>query len=84
MTRAVRMEVGHVAPSRDPQLARQVRDLTRDGVTPSGAASTPLGRLRQVLCGLRGHDAVLHYEHRRMMMRCTSCGYDSPGWETAS
>lgn len=35
----------------------------------------------QVLCGLRGHDSVLHFEGNRVMMRCTSCGHDSPGWE---
>lgn len=40
-----------------------------------------VGRLGQLLCGLRGHDSVLHFEANRVMMRCTSCGYDSPGWE---
>jgi hypothetical protein len=38
-------------------------------------------RLGQFLCALRGHDSVLHYEGSRMMMRCTSCGHDSSGWE---
>jgi hypothetical protein len=38
-------------------------------------------RLGQVLCGLRGHDSVLHFEGNRVMMRCTSCGHDTPGWE---
>ena len=33
------------------------------------------------VCGLHGHDAVLHFEGNRVMMRCTSCGYDTPGWE---
>jgi hypothetical protein len=40
-----------------------------------------LGSLSQVLCGVRGHDAVLHFEGKRVMMRCTSCGHDSHGWE---
>jgi hypothetical protein len=40
-----------------------------------------IGRLGQLLCGLRGHDSVLHFESNRVMMRCTSCGHDSPGWE---
>jgi hypothetical protein len=30
---------------------------------------------------MRGHDSVLHFEGNRVMMRCTSCGHDSPGWE---
>lgn len=40
--------------------------------------------LGRVLCALRGHDTVLHFEGMRVMLRCTSCGHDSPGWETAS
>lgn len=40
-------------------------------------------RLAQLLCGLRGHDSVLHFEGRRVMMRCTSCKHDTPGWETS-
>lgn len=40
-----------------------------------------MGRLGQLLCGVRGHDAVLHFEGNRVMMRCTSCGHDTPGWE---
>jgi hypothetical protein len=38
-------------------------------------------RVGQVLCGLHGHDSVLHFEGNRVMMRCTSCQYDTPGWE---
>ena len=40
-----------------------------------------VGRVGQFLCGLRGHDSVLHFEANRVMMRCTSCGHESPGWE---
>jgi len=38
-------------------------------------------RVGQLLCAMRGHDSVLHFEGNRVMMRCTSCGHDSPGWE---
>jgi len=38
-------------------------------------------RVGQFLCAMRGHDSVLHFEGNRVMMRCTSCGHDSPGWE---
>jgi hypothetical protein len=38
-------------------------------------------RVGQWMCALRGHDSVLHFEGNRVMMRCTSCGHDSPGWE---
>jgi len=40
-----------------------------------------VARIGQWFCGLRGHDSVLHFEGNRVMMRCTSCGHDSPGWE---
>jgi hypothetical protein len=46
-----------------------------------GVMTRVASRLSQTLCGLSGHDAVLHFEDKRVMMRCTSCGYDTPGWE---
>jgi hypothetical protein len=57
---------------------------TTNGIETGGAASF-LNRLTvrvgQWLCAMRGHDSVLHFEGNRVMMRCTSCGHDSPGWE---
>jgi hypothetical protein len=38
-------------------------------------------RIGQLLCGIRGHDSLLHFESKRVTMRCTSCGHDTPGWE---
>lgn len=37
-------------------------------------------RLRQFFCSVWGHDRVLHFAGRRVNMRCTSCGHDTPGW----
>jgi hypothetical protein len=54
-------------------------------VNPVGAedlVSRTVIRLGQLFCGMRGHDSVLHFEGKRVMMRCTSCGHDTPGWET--
>lgn len=45
------------------------------------AIARVVSRAGQVVCGFRGHDGVLHYEGKRVMMRCTSCGHDTPGWE---
>jgi hypothetical protein len=42
-----------------------------------------VARVSQFLCGLRGHDSVLHFEGKRVNMRCTSCGHDSPGWDVS-
>lgn len=59
------------------------QQLTATGGLAGGATlvARTFTRLGQLLCGLRGHDAVLHFEGKRVMMRCTSCGHDTPGWE---
>lgn len=54
---------------------------TAAGQESTGLLARVIGRLGQMLCGMRGHDSVLHFEGNRVMMRCTSCGYDTPGWE---
>jgi hypothetical protein len=51
--------------------------------TGEGLATRALARFGQVLCGLRGHDSVLHFEGKRVNMRCTSCGHETPGWEVS-
>jgi hypothetical protein len=37
-------------------------------------------KVRQFVCGLHGHDALLHFEQERISLQCTSCGYETPGW----
>ena len=61
------------------QLTATTRVTT--GNTDNNVVSKTLGRLGQLMCGLRGHDSVLHFEGNRVNMRCTSCGHDTPGWE---
>lgn len=40
-----------------------------------------LDQMRQFVCSLHGHDALLHFENGRMSLQCTSCGYETPGWD---
>jgi hypothetical protein len=40
-----------------------------------------LARLRQLYCGLHGHDHLLQFRAERMFLECVSCGHESPGWE---
>lgn len=61
-----------------PQQLAATPEVERSG---SGALHRIMTRFGQMLCGLGGHDSVLHFEGSRVMMRCTSCGYDTPGWE---
>jgi len=62
-----------------PQQLAAAAELTYDRTT--GVMGRAMGRLGQLMCGMRGHDSVLHFEGKRVMMRCTSCGHDTPGWE---
>jgi hypothetical protein len=62
-----------------PQRLTAATEAGNDGA--DGLVVRVVGRLGQLLCGLRGHDSVLHFERNRVMMRCTSCGHDTPGWE---
>ena len=62
-----------------PQQLAAAAEVTLERT--SGVVARAVGRLGQMMCGLRGHDAVLHFEGKRVMMRCTSCGHDTPGWE---
>jgi hypothetical protein len=58
---------------------------SRDGAAAANHAHTDglgvLDRMRQMLCGLHGHDTLLHFEQGRMSLRCVSCGHETPGWE---
>ena len=46
-----------------------------------GLISRLVDHVRQGICGMHGHDSLLHFEHGRMSLLCSSCGYESPGWE---
>ncbi len=42
------------------------------------------GQVRQFICGLHGHDSLVHFEKGRLSLLCASCGYESPGWDVKS
>jgi hypothetical protein len=39
-----------------------------------------IDRLRQVYCGMHGHDPFLQFKQTRMFLQCASCGHETPGW----
>jgi hypothetical protein len=43
--------------------------------------SRSLDWVQRSLCSLHGHDSILQYERNRIFLRCTSCGYETPGWD---
>jgi hypothetical protein len=54
---------------------------TADEGQADGLGGRMFDWLRQTLCGLHGHDPLLHFEHERISLRCASCGHETPGWE---
>jgi hypothetical protein len=62
-----------------PQQLAAVAEITFERA--GSVLARGMTRLGQLMCGARGHDTVLHFEGNRVMMRCTSCGHDTPGWE---
>ena len=66
-----------------PQQLAATSDLTRGTASDTNlnVVARAITRLGRIVCGLRGHDGMLHFEGNRVMMRCTSCGHDTPGWE---
>ena len=51
-----------------------------------GAAQAPewarglLVRVHRRVCAMRGHGLILHFEPRRLFLRCVDCGWESSGW----
>jgi hypothetical protein len=58
-----------------PAVADASADETR------GILSRLWMRVQHTVCGLHGHDNLLHFDQNRMFLRCVSCGYETPGWE---
>lgn len=55
---------------------------TSETVPDRGLWSRAVGHLQSAMCGLHGHDPLLVFEDGRMFLRCTSCGHETPGWNT--
>ena len=66
-----------------PQQLTTATEVTSKTTPEAGLMSRMVTKLGRVVCGFHGHDAVLHFEGNRVMMRCTSCGHDTPGWEVS-
>jgi len=48
---------------------------------PDSLLSKAALQLRQFMCGLHGHDGLLHFEPGRISLLCASCGHETPGWQ---
>jgi hypothetical protein len=64
-----------------PRVASHEGLHSTEDTQASKTATRAVDWLRQMWCGLHGHDTLLHFEHERMSLRCASCGHETPGWE---
>jgi hypothetical protein len=64
-----------------PQMTAHQRLRTTASTVPTGGVARAMEMVRQAMCGLGGHDTLLHFEDERMSLRCVSCGHETPGWE---
>jgi hypothetical protein len=72
-----------------PAMVTNIENVAAQPVTASpdtlparGLWARAIDHLQSAVCGLHGHDPLLVFEDGRMFLRCTSCGYESPGWNT--
>jgi hypothetical protein len=61
-------------------VSPDVSHRTQTALT-EGFRERVLGRVREMLCGLRGHDDLLQFQRDRMFLKCFSCGHETSGWE---
>ena len=52
--------------------------------TTPGLLARVGGQVRQFICALHGHDSLMHFEQGRLSLLCSSCGYETPGWDVKS
>jgi hypothetical protein len=64
-------------------IALPTRSVDRDAATGTdgdGIGGRIVTRMRQLYCGLLGHDALMQFEKGRVFLQCASCGHETPGW----
>ena len=66
-----------------PPRMESHEDLTEAGADrqDDGLGTAVVAKVKQMFCGMHGHDNLLQFERDRMFLRCVSCGHESPGWE---
>ena len=55
-------------------------DLSRLCPMVVAGALAAVQRMRETLCGIRGHAMMLQFESTRLSLHCANCGRTTPGW----
>jgi hypothetical protein len=74
-------EQEHMVTNCAHSIASQDDEVRETDANLDGLGGRVIDRLRQMYCGLHGHDTLLQFEQDRMYLRCVSCGHQTPGWE---
>jgi hypothetical protein len=68
----------HIAVRMAPTINKQ---LPLDRVSTLGLLVAWIQSIyRRLTCAVMGHQTVLHFEPRRLALRCIDCGHETPGW----
>jgi hypothetical protein len=62
-------------------MATHIAHRLETNPEPGSLLSKAASQLRQFVCGLHGHDSLMHFEQGRISLLCASCGHETPGWE---
>ena len=55
--------------------------MSTDSAQHTGVMSRVGEQLRRFICAMHGHDSLLHFGDGRVSLLCSSCGYETPGWD---
>jgi hypothetical protein len=55
--------------------------LKGESIDVIAAVRKALHRVKQIVCGLRGHDYSVEKHRRRMALHCRICGHATAGWD---
>jgi hypothetical protein len=55
--------------------------MATESAQDNGMMSRVGEQLRRFICGLHGHDSLLHFSDGRVSLLCSSCGHETPGWD---
>jgi hypothetical protein len=55
--------------------------MATDSTYTASTDFSVMTQLRRFICGLHGHDSLLHFGDGRVSLLCSSCGHETPGWD---
>ena len=70
-------QIGSHAPS-------NIESISPDSSHTVSWVSGVLRHVGRIICAVDGHSMMVRNEPKRVCLECTTCGYQTPGWEVGS